>query len=73
LVKEADALELIHASDLVVGFYSNLLLEAEALGKQVIRYFPANEEADPLKHKISLKKVRTRNELVKEIKHFINE
>ncbi|SRR6266496_508778 len=73
LIKEADTVELIHASDIVVGFYSNLLLEAEALGKQVIRYFPGNDEADLLKHKISLKKVHTKNELVKELKHFTYE
>jgi hypothetical protein len=68
LIKEADAIELINIADIVVGFYSNLLLEAEALGKQVIRYFPGNDEADLLKHKTSLKKVRTQNELVKELK-----
>jgi hypothetical protein len=69
LIKEADTLELINTSDIVVGFYSNFLLEAEALGKQVIRYFPGNDEADLLKHKASLKTVHTKNELAKELKH----
>jgi hypothetical protein len=68
LIREADTLELIQASDLVVGFYSNLLLEAEMLGKRVVRYFPGNPEADLLKHKESLKKIRDINELMDEIK-----
>lgn len=43
--------ELIHASDLVVGFYSNLLLEAYALGCPVVRYYPSpNPSTDPLGH-----------------------
>ena len=58
LLKDADPLELAHASDIVVGFYSNLLLEAEALGKNVIRYFPGKQEADLLRHKEGLKKVQ---------------
>jgi CDP-glycerol glycerophosphotransferase (TagB/SpsB family) len=73
LIEEADAAELIHAADVVVGFYSNLLLEAEALNKKVIRYFPGNEEADILRHKIGLKKVRTKKELLEELKHCIYE
>jgi CDP-glycerol glycerophosphotransferase (TagB/SpsB family) len=73
LIREADTLELICASDIVVGFYSNILLEAESLNKKVIRYFPGNPEADLLKHKISLKKVQSKNELMEEIKHSIYE
>lgn len=71
LTKDADALELMHASDVVIGFYSNLLLEAEVLGKKVIRYFPGKPEADLLRHKKSLKKTQNRNELMKEIKNCI--
>lgn len=48
LIKEADVPELLAASDLVIGFYSNLLLEASALQKSTIRYFPGNTEADLL-------------------------
>ena len=71
LLEEADPLVLVHASDIVVGFYSNLLLEAEVLGKKVIRYFPGKPEADLLKHKKSLKKIKDKNELMKEIEHCI--
>jgi hypothetical protein len=41
---------LAHASDLVVGFHSNFLLEADALGKQVVRYCPGDPALDPLAH-----------------------
>jgi hypothetical protein len=46
LIKEANVPELIKASDLVVGFHSNLLLDAKALNKNVVRYFPGNNNAD---------------------------
>jgi hypothetical protein len=46
----ADVPELIHASDVVVGFFSNLLLEAEALQRPVLRYYPGNRASDPLAH-----------------------
>jgi hypothetical protein len=71
IVREADVLELINVSDLVVGFYSNVLLEAEAIGKMVLRYFPGKNEADLLFHKSSLKLARNREELAKELKHCI--
>ena len=73
LITEADTLELINASDIVVGFYSNLLLEAEALKKKVIRYFPGKPEADLLKDRKSLKRIQDKNELMQEIKHCIYE
>jgi hypothetical protein len=71
LTKEADPLELINTADLVVGFYSNLLLEAEVLGKEIIRYFPGNPEADLLKHKKNLEPVQNKNELLAEIKRLL--
>ena len=72
LVKNADPLELINASDLIVGFYSNLLLEAEAMEKQVTRYFPGNENADLLNHNNSLEKAVTPKELSIKLKHHLH-
>lgn len=71
LIRNADPLELINATDIVVGFYSNMLLEAEVLGKRVIRYFPGNPEADLLKHKESLKRIENKNELMSKIESCI--
>jgi hypothetical protein len=73
LLSKADTLELLNASDVVIGFFSNILLEAEALGKKVIRYFPGNESADLLKHKASLPVVFKEHDLLKTLKHSIHE
>ncbi|HEX2608141.1 MAG TPA: hypothetical protein VHK91_12210 [Flavisolibacter sp.] len=49
LLKQAVNLpELLKAVDLVIGFYSNVLLDAMAVGTKVIRYFPGKEEYDLL-------------------------
>ncbi len=72
LVRSADTLELVHAADLVIGFYSNLLLEAKALGKDVIRYFPGNEKADLLIHFKDIPKLDTKEALLTTIKNYIN-
>jgi hypothetical protein len=73
LVTKADTLELINASDVIVGFYSNALLEAEALRKKVIRFFPGEENADLLKHNTSLPAVKKEKELLSTLKHCIYE
>jgi hypothetical protein len=73
LLAKADTLELLHSSDVVIGFYSNILLEAEALGKNVIRFFPGKDEADLLKHKTSLPAVKDEKQLLAALKHCINE
>lgn len=72
-IKDADTLELIMACDVVIGFYSNLLLEAHTLGKKVIRYFPGKKEADLLNHNSSLIKVVEQHELEKELKNVLYE
>jgi hypothetical protein len=59
-------LELIHASDLVIGFHSNFLLEAQALGKQVIRYYPS-EGLDSLAHLTIGKKITNIDDLITSI------
>jgi hypothetical protein len=48
--RQAEVPELIHASDAVVGFFSNLLLEADALKRPVVRYYPGDRASDPLAH-----------------------
>lgn len=49
--------ELCSIADVVIGFYSNFLLEARALGCSVIRYLPGQPEADPLHHLVFGQKV----------------
>lgn len=71
LIKTADALELINASDLIIGFYSNFLLDAKALGKNVIRYYPGNDEADLLTHDESLLKIKDKANLHHHLKRIV--
>jgi CDP-glycerol glycerophosphotransferase (TagB/SpsB family) len=42
---------LMFHADYVIGFFSNSLIEAEALNKKIIRYFPSNLKNDPLSYK----------------------
>ena len=42
--------ELCLIADVVIGFHSNLLLEAQVLGRPVVRYLPGPGFADPLGH-----------------------
>lgn len=70
-LKNADSLELINTADLVIGFFSNFLLDAKALGKNVARYFPGNEEADLLSHEFSLLKIKDKSGLHHHLKNLI--
>lgn len=72
LIIKADGPELIHAADLVIGFYSNMLLEAQVLNKNVIRYFPGRRSADPLKNSVLKKVCYSESELKMEINTLIH-
>ena len=50
IINKANNPELINCADVVIGFYSNFLLEARQMGKIVIRYFPTKVTRDPLAH-----------------------
>lgn len=50
LVSGIDNLELIALSDLIVGFHSNFLIEANAQRKKIFRYFPEDAGTDHLAH-----------------------
>ena len=41
---------ILYYSDIVIGFFSNMLIEAQILGKQVLRYLPLSTKNDPLNH-----------------------
>jgi hypothetical protein len=43
-------LDMAYAADCIVGFHSNFLLEAVALGRPVLRYFPSTPERDAFSH-----------------------
>lgn len=62
IVTDSDNPELINIADLVIGFYSNFLLEANAMGKPVLRYFPGNAAVDPFKHLAPLPAISNRSQ-----------
>lgn len=71
LIKNADTLELINAADLIIGFYSNFLLDAKALNKSVVRYYPGNDNADLLRHDHSFLKIKEKASLYNHLKNII--
>ncbi|MBS1630820.1 MAG: hypothetical protein JST27_12260 [Bacteroidetes bacterium] len=66
-----DNLELAHAAALVIGMHSNFLIEAAALGKCPVRYFPNSDELDAIAHLDIGIKVSSIDGLRKEINKFI--
>lgn len=58
-----DPLELMQAADLIVGMHSNFLLEAAALRRPILRYFPASAERDAIGHLAVGQKVESRDAL----------
>jgi hypothetical protein len=69
-VGQTDVPELIHASDAVVGFFSNLLLEADALKRPVVRYYPGDRASDPLAHLALGTRVGSVGELANELRRL---
>jgi len=68
--RQADVPDLIHASDAVVGFFSNLLLEADALKRPVVRYYPGDRASDPLAHLTLGTRVASAGELSSELRRL---
>ena len=58
-----DPLELMSAADLIVGFHSNFLIEANTLRRPILRYFPASPEMDAIAHLEIGLKVRSKEQL----------
>ena len=54
LPKGIDVNNMIYFSDLIIGHFSNLLIEASILGKKVIRFLPNNSSYDPLNSEIGI-------------------
>jgi hypothetical protein len=73
LVTVADNLELIKSVDVVIGFYSNLLLEANTIGGKVIRYMPGHVSSDYLLHYSQLPAISSPEALKLKIKTLVYE
>jgi hypothetical protein len=64
-------LDLMLAADVVVGMQSNFLMEAHALGRPVLRYFPASAEQDALQHLEIGKKICSPDQLQQALQHIL--
>ena len=45
---QKNSIDLLYYSDIIVGMFSSILVEANILKKQIIRHFPPNSFKDPL-------------------------
>ena len=71
LLKDIDTKALLYYSDLVVGIFSNILIEGQILGKEVVRFLEKSN-IDPLE-KLSIGTIcRTRDQLLNILQNKIN-
>lgn len=71
LPAEVDANESIFFSDLVLGFFSSFLIEANILGKPVVRFFEVESKDDPfLEMNLGIR--ATESNLIEEISTILN-
>jgi len=68
---DLDNLDIMNAADLIVGFHSNFLIEANALQKDIIRYFPKSQDKDELHHLSIGQKVTNKISLQNSIKTIL--
>lgn len=67
---EIDSNLLIYYSDIVIGFFSNFLIEANIMNKRVIRYHLKSLDNDPL-YELNIGKIYNSLELEREFKYNI--
>lgn len=61
---QTDTIKLIYYSDIIIGFFSNILLEADIFNKKIIRYRPDGFKHDPF-HKKNLGVIANKNSIIK--------
>jgi hypothetical protein len=67
---EIDSNLLIYYSDIVIGFFSNFLIEANIMNKKIIRYHLKSLDNDPL-YELNIGKIYNSLELEREFKYNI--
>ncbi|MEO8762222.1 MAG: hypothetical protein ABI388_11850 [Bacteroidia bacterium] len=67
LVEDIDNLELINIADKIIGFYSNFLIEAACLEKDILRYFPDLNPPDLINHLNVGRKITDKSNLKMEL------
>ena len=67
LPNDVDTNSLIYYSDVIIGFFSNFLIEADLMHKPVLRYLIEGVKKDPFLD-MNIGKIVNQNTLVQEIK-----
>lgn len=72
LDKNVNSNLLIYYSDIIIGFFSNFLIEAHIMNKTIIRFFPKKIINDPF-HNKNFGKIVIGENLIYEIKKILND
>ena len=70
-ISTVDTNELIYHSDVIIGIYSNFLVEAEKLKKNILRHIPNPNNEDSLDHLKSVKISHNVDDLASNIKLYL--
>lgn len=70
LPQDVDLNTLLYYSDMVIGFFSNILIEAHIMNKCVLRFLPENLTNDPIEF-MKFGKLVTPNTIENEIKSYL--
>jgi CDP-glycerol glycerophosphotransferase (TagB/SpsB family) len=73
IINSTDLNSLIYHSDIIIGMFSSLLVEASLFGKKILRHIPKTKTTDPLQHLNIGEKSNNVNELVKNLKNSIKQ
>jgi hypothetical protein len=71
IINSTDLNSLIYHSDIIIGMFSSLLVEANLFGKKILRHIPKTNTIDPLEHLNIGKKSNNINELVENLKNSL--
>ena len=63
MISETNVNTLIFYSDLIIGMFSNILIEANYLQKDILRIIPSNKNKDPIEHLSVGRVIRSEKEL----------
>ena len=73
IINSTDLNSLIYHSDIIIGMFSSLLVEANLFGKKILRHIPKTKTIDPLKHLNIGVKSSSINELAMNLKNSIKQ
>jgi len=73
IINSTDLNSLIYHSDIIIGMFSSLLVEASLFEKKILRHIPKTKTTDPLQHLNIGEKSNNVNELAMNLKNSIKQ